>query len=506
MPMLFIYLIKANIVLTLFYLAYRFGLRRLTFYTLNRFFLLFGIAFSAALPLVDIHDLFRNHRPLAGSVINYTPDWHSLQQYVQPESFTMWDLTQYIFWAGVMVMAVRFFVQLLSLLHIHLRTTDGTINKEKVKLMQDRINPFSFFRNIYINPSLHTDDELKDIIAHEHIHVKGWHTVDIIAGELNNIFYWFNPGAWLMKVAIRENLEFITDRKILQSGIDAKAYQYSLIKVSSIPFAVPLVNNFNLFHLKQRITMMNKKRSSHFHVLRYLFLLPVIVLGALMVTSSQGQSTRTENKMQESTHVKHRKDTSITFSVKKVATHSPGNDTISSFAPSVAPAHFNVPDSAKPLIIINNKVMKNRSAIGKVSPNEIDSVVVIKDHIPLLIEQYGQNAKNGIIKIYTKKYKISPTSVQSKSKGGKDKAPDLLVFTPRNNNDTAIDKPLYIVDGQLVESDDFEKLNPKNIYSISVLKGEQAGKFYGAKGKSGVILIVTKANAGTSRDTMKTSR
>ena len=96
-------------------------------------------------------------------------------------------------------------------------------------------------------------------------------------GELNKIFYWFNPGAWLISIAIRENLEFITDRYMLRQGTDIKAYQYSLLKVSGIPYATAIANNFNFSHLKQRIMMMNKQRSSKYNLVRY------IVLGSLMI-------------------------------------------------------------------------------------------------------------------------------------------------------------------------------------------------------------------------------
>lgn len=300
MPTFIIYLIKANIALTLFYLAYRFGLRRLTFYNLNRFFLLFGIAFSALFPLVNINTFFQQHEQLAGSVAYYTPDWSSMQL-AQPQPFTVWSIIQYVFWVGAVVMTVRLSIQLLSLLRIHIRTKNGIIYHEKVKIMYDRINPFSFFKNIYINPGLHSPEELENILKHEKIHVKGWHTADVLAGEINNIFYWFNPGAWLMKTAIQENLEFITDRKILQSGTDAKAYQYNLIKVSTIPFAVPVANNFNFSHLKMRIKMMNKKKSSGFHLLRYLLLLPVIAIAALIINSSRAQTVSTKKAVIEST-------------------------------------------------------------------------------------------------------------------------------------------------------------------------------------------------------------
>ncbi|HEY6082729.1 MAG TPA: M56 family metallopeptidase, partial [Chitinophagaceae bacterium] len=297
MPAFFIYLLKANIALTICYLAYRFGLRRLTFYTTNRFFLLFGIAFAALFPLIDLTRLFNSRTQLAGGISHYTPDWNALQQYLQSrDSFTVWDLLQYIFWAGVVVMSVRFFIQLISLWRIHTRSVTGRVKGSRVKIMQQPVNPFSFFRNIYLNPSLHEPEEIAAIIIHEKVHVKGWHSADVMAGELNNIFYWFNPGAWLMKTAIRENLEFIVDRKILQSGMDAKVYQYSLIKVSGVSYAAAIANNFNFSHLKQRIMMMNKKRSGRINILRYILLLPLVTAIALfMFTSSKGQKGITSN-------------------------------------------------------------------------------------------------------------------------------------------------------------------------------------------------------------------
>src|SRR3546814_20755908 len=93
---------------------------------------------------------------------------------------------------------------------------------------------------------LHSAEEQRAIIAHEKVHAKEWHTADILAGELNRIFYWFNPGAWLMITAIRENLEFITDRRVISDGTDAKTYQYSLVKARGIRYAYALENTFKI--------------------------------------------------------------------------------------------------------------------------------------------------------------------------------------------------------------------------------------------------------------------
>jgi hypothetical protein len=88
----------------------------------------------------------------------------------------------------------------------------------------------------------------------------------------------------LMKKAVRENIEFITDAKILKKGIDKKAYQYSLLDVGTLQPSVAIVNNFNLSGLKKRIKMMNAKRSSKVNLTRYLFVLPVLLCVTLAFT------------------------------------------------------------------------------------------------------------------------------------------------------------------------------------------------------------------------------
>ncbi|SEW22653.1 TonB-dependent outer membrane receptor, SusC/RagA subfamily, signature region [Chitinophaga sp. YR573] len=272
-----IYLLKANIALTLFYLAYRFGLRRLTFYILNRFFLLAGIVFSAVFPLIMISE----KKPVNNVALTYVPDLTTLN--ARPSTPLINIVLLYIFWTGVVVMGIRLIIQLLSLWKLH----RSTVREGDIRVSAKKITPFSFINNIYINPSLHTPVELLAIVRHEKVHVKQWHTLDVMLGELNKIFYWFNPGAWLMSTAIRENLEFITDRCILQQGMDAKTYQYSLIKVSGIPYATAIANNFNFSHLKNRIMMMNKKKSSQYHLLRYLVLGSLVGIALLSLNISR---------------------------------------------------------------------------------------------------------------------------------------------------------------------------------------------------------------------------
>ena len=118
---------------------------------------------------------------------------------------------------------------------------------------------------------------MQEIIQHEIVHVKQKHSIDIIWSEILCLFNWFNPFAWLIRKAIRQNLEFIADNKVLDNGVDRKQYQYLLLKViGSNRFSI--AQKFNFSSLKKRIAMMNKLKSTKINLLRFLFVLPLIAV------------------------------------------------------------------------------------------------------------------------------------------------------------------------------------------------------------------------------------
>lgn len=57
-------------------------------------------------------------------------------------------------------------------------------------------------------------------------------------------------------------------------------------------------------------------------------------------------------------------------------------------------------------------------------------------------------------------------------------------------------EPLYVIDGMIVNSEDFRLLNPKSVESVSVLKDAAAGAIYGSRAGNGVIIVTTKSGKG----------
>ncbi|KRT13290.1 hypothetical protein ASU31_25460 [Pedobacter ginsenosidimutans] len=282
MPHFFIILLKINLVLILFSVTYYLVLRRLTFYSINRIFLLFGIIFSSAYPFINLTEFFAAQKAVPAFVPQLNQQVSKLVQ--QDAVSIFWQGLTVLFYVGVVLMAMRLLVQFISLYRMHKNSSPDHLDDYKVRILNDEVSPFSFWQTIYINPRLHKKQDLNNILEHEKVHVEEWHTLDIILAEICVVFYWFNPGVWLMKKAVRENIEFITDAKILKKGIDKKAYQYSLLDVGTLQSSVAIVNNFNLSDLKKRIKMMNAKRSSKVNLTRYLFVLPVLLCVTLAFT------------------------------------------------------------------------------------------------------------------------------------------------------------------------------------------------------------------------------
>ncbi|WP_426329914.1 M56 family metallopeptidase [Pedobacter sp. R-06] len=282
MPHFFIILLKINLVLILFSATYYLVLRRLTFYSINRIFLLFGIIFSSAYPFINLTGFFAGRKAVPAFVPQFNQQVSELVK--QDAVSVFWQGLTVLFYTGVLLMALRLLVQFISLYRMHKNSSPDHLDDYKVRILNEEVSPFSFWQTIYINPHLHKKQDLSNILEHERVHVEEWHTLDIILAEICVVFYWFNPGVWLMKKAVRENIEFITDAKILKKGIDKKAYQYSLLDVGTLQPSVAIVNNFNLSDLKKRIKMMNAKRSSKVNLTRYLFVLPILLCVTLAFT------------------------------------------------------------------------------------------------------------------------------------------------------------------------------------------------------------------------------
>lgn len=271
------YLIKASISLALFYGLYMLLLRKDTFFRLRRFYFLFSIAFSLLFPFLMIEVTAKEEVP-----VQIPAYWLSQIEVsampAQQVSVIDWKLIAlFAIGAVSLIYALRFIMQLFCILKLKVSHDSEKLDTCCIVKIKDRkISPFSFFRWIFIGSQIDEEEKLKEIIAHEMVHVRQLHSVDVLLAEVLCVFFWWNPFVWLLKKEIKINLEYLADEGVLKEGFSPKEYQYILLQVSNVNTGIPIINNFNVSQLKKRITMMNKNRTSLGKATKYLLLVPVV--------------------------------------------------------------------------------------------------------------------------------------------------------------------------------------------------------------------------------------
>ncbi len=275
------YLIKVFFSLAVVYLFYAVFLRRLTFHNCKRWYLLIYAHSALLIPFINISPLIEENDWKTSSLVQYIPIVQSFvkSQGIEPvtRSLDAWDWTLIVLIAGTMIMLIRLLIQYFSYLKVKRNATVLLDENIRIYQVNQVIIPFSIGNSIFINKNLHEEDELKEVIRHEFIHIKQKHGIDILLGEILIILNWYNPFAWLIRRSIRDNLEFIADNEVLGSGIDKRQYQYLLLKVVGIS-KFSIANQFNFSSLKKRIAMMNKNKSARAHLLKFVLLLPLMLI------------------------------------------------------------------------------------------------------------------------------------------------------------------------------------------------------------------------------------
>lgn len=272
-----IYELKAAVLLAVFYMFYRLLLSRDTFHRFNRVMLLVISLLSLILPLcvITVHRtvdipawLLTMHESRSATVVekavNGTVGWEAAA------------VSLYI--AGVMAVLVHTGFAVADVLRIILRgrripQEDGT-----VIVVTDRDTaPFSWMKYIvFCESDFRAGHEA--ILRHEKAHVRMRHSWDLLFTDIVTAFQWFNPVVWMLRADLRALHEFEADDFVLRSGADAREYQYLLIRKAVGASGNSITNSFSHSTLKNRITMMLRKRSSSWGALKALYLVPLVGL------------------------------------------------------------------------------------------------------------------------------------------------------------------------------------------------------------------------------------
>ncbi|NDP28887.1 MAG: hypothetical protein GZ087_15925, partial [Flavobacterium sp.] len=332
----------------------------------------------------------------------------------------------------------------------------------------ENVSPFSYFNSIVYNSSLYNERELENILEHEKVHSSQNHTLDVLISRVFCIVFWFNPLVWLYKNAIIQNLEFIADSEASKNICDKKAYQLTLLRITTQETCVVLTNHFYQSLIKKRIVMLNKNQSNKRNYWKYVVVLPL--LGAFVFFFQV--KVIAQEKEPEATAVEHSKIVENSIDIYKINKNT--TDTELKEKTKALKEKYDVTlsfsgverNSKDELIAIKVDLNKGKEFSKKMAAKGTEAIktfgiIVTKNETGKLIVDFGTddgviNHKNGIVM----------------------------------TKDTLITKKEIFINGSKMRQEDLDKLDPNEIESMDVTK----------KSDKGTIRIVTKNFSKTLND------
>lgn len=276
------YAISAALPLLAMYIVYKWLLASENQYRYNRVVLLSMMLCAFILPAVNVLvQQFASHNATV-QLMSPLPQPSIADDYAaQPTTWPRIALIVYL--AGIAAVVIHMAIVWLRIARI---TASGTKIRDGRYIIvltdDDKVAPFSWHR--YIVMSLRDYKQAGVMItAHEKQHIDRQHWIDLLLAQFIVTVNWFNPAAWLVREELKAVHEYEADKRVLDSGINARDYQMLLIsKATGMKFPT-VANSLNHCKLKKRMTMMMTSQASMSRRLRTLAAIPAVALAVLAI-------------------------------------------------------------------------------------------------------------------------------------------------------------------------------------------------------------------------------
>ncbi len=290
----------------LFLGVYELFLKKETFFSLNRIYLLATPFLAAIIPFLEI-EILQTVVPTLEIVqlpVLFLSEVNSQTNAVADGidgSFSTYSflkanaLTIAYFLGALLSLALlaRKFLYLQNLKKIG--KIENLYNVNIVRIPKSRV-ACSFFNTIFLGEKW-SEEETKQILAHELAHVEQKHSWDLLWFEILRILLWFNPFIYRQQSQLSILHEYIADEKVTQNS-EKTAYFQELLNATFGTRQISFTNQFfNKSLIKKRILMLQKPKSNRNAKLKYLLVLPLMFLMLTYVSCSEYSSTLNEQEI-----------------------------------------------------------------------------------------------------------------------------------------------------------------------------------------------------------------
>lgn len=271
------YILEVIVFQMVFLLAFDFLLKRETFFQWNRGYLIATFFASLVLPLIRIEALSSKITEPFTVPISLFLDLGQEPEIQSQTLVSFWERFSplaWVYFGMAFAMLLWFLFKFNRIIRLKAKGEKRYFPEFTQVTVQKSSTAFSFFKTIFLGETI-PKSKLPQIVSHELVHVRQWHSLDLLIFELMRILFWFNPLVYSYQKRLAELHEFIADahlakenRKEQYQALLAEAFQ-----TQNLSFTNPF---FKSSLIKKRIVMLNKNQSKKVYRFKYFLFLPLV--------------------------------------------------------------------------------------------------------------------------------------------------------------------------------------------------------------------------------------
>jgi TonB-dependent SusC/RagA subfamily outer membrane receptor len=313
------------------------------------------------------------------------------------------------------------------------------------------------------------DENGRKMLQHELTHIREKHSWDRLFSQFICSVFWMNPFNWIIQKELQNIHEFIADRDAVGSG-EVDAFAKMLLQTYYGNHFLNPSHSFYYSSIKRRIIMLTTSQAPKYAYLRKVAVLPLVAISLILFSiqlSAQKQKPKPKKNAGVEYKVTMRPD-STTFSDAKTGKKVFTVATRDMPPPPPPAGPRGLPAPPTPPIAAEHVTISHSFSDAQFTGNSESNAIVMKgmrDGKEITVTVKGSN----------------------KNISSEDQANIVL----KSSTDQK-EKPLIVIDGVITSKINLNGMNPNDIQSINILKGEKATAKYAEKGANGVVEITTK--------------
>ncbi len=300
------YLLNTTAIWLLSLLCFDLFLKRETWHSMNRGYLLATLLLGITVPLIT----WPSYSSAAGYIDNirqplYIPVEQARQSAIQTvtvhdtPSFHWTTFVGWLYLAGASVSLLLLLREIFVLIRCYRtgkKTSDG--HYTIVETFHNH-GPFSFGKIIFISSRKNYDvEQWQIVLEHEKRHSQLQHLADMIIIQLVQIAFWFHPLVYLYRRRLLLVHEYQADTA---ASLRPLQYGHFLVEQSLLARGPLPAHSFNRSPIKNRLHMLTKNAPSKMAKAKYWLITPVLLAG--LICCAKGNENNEKKKINDHTIV-----------------------------------------------------------------------------------------------------------------------------------------------------------------------------------------------------------